>query len=264
MITYAMGALAASPPTDLRRRLERLYFEQDLMVRNEKADRADLRHQLEEFGALKVFERIPFHSDLKGLSGQLHRSARRHGLASDSIQWERGTIQHPPAIPSTLNSAENPGFRLSDLQLAEQIPFILRVTGPAPAIREWVEAWREEQMRITEVDRISPAGKGWRIHGHGFRFREVKFPTLRARDPLELLPQPYSRNPKTLARTEPQLWRLVLQTRAVSPRARPLYRLREQLLLNSARMSFFIAHALRQPGHDESGNLPLPSAPPAS
>lgn len=235
----------------LRAKLERIYYEQDLMIHNQKVDRSDLRHQQKEFEALKVFERIPFQDDIAGLKSGLEDSSRDKGVKLISFKLAPKPRDRSLPVPSSMYSDENPSFKLTDDQLTERIPFQVVVQGDQAAVRAWVKSWPEDQMRLTVLDDVVGARKPirallkdrWQIQAHAFRFREVKFPTLEPRDPLDLLPTWAQRDPDRFAAAEPLLWSYVLKTHAISPAARPLYRLREDILLNDARMSFFMARA---------------------
>jgi hypothetical protein len=244
-------ALTAVEKDRLRWKLETLFNEQDLLIRNQKVDRSDIRHQVKEFEALKVFERIPFKEDIAGLKTSLATTSKERGLELVSFKPLPRARKAPKAVPSALYTDQDPGFRLSDEQLAEEIPFRAVVRGDAAKVRAWVLAWPEEQMRLAEpegrsVDKsIRKLGPDrWEVKAHAFRFRDIKFPALKARDPLELLPAWARRNPDRFAAAEPLLWRFVERTHGISPEAGPLYRNREEMLLNSARLSYFIARAV--------------------
>jgi hypothetical protein len=236
--------LSPSEHDRLRARLERVFFEQDLMIRNQKVEASDLRHQEKEFEALKVFERIPFQDDLPGLRSSLDDSSRDHGLKIASVRFPHRSHREPAAPPSHLLSDERPSFQLTDQQLVDRIPFVAVVEGSEGDVRSWIRSWPDDQLRLAEADEVQPApgsANRWRVKAHAYRFREVKFPTLEPREPLELLPAWARKDPETFARAEPQLWSYVERTHAIRSQALPLYHVREHLLLNGARMSFFIA-----------------------
>jgi len=239
-------ALSSREKDLLRSRLERIYYEQDLMIRNQKVDRSDVKHQEQEFNALKVFERIPFREDIAGLRASLEQSSQEQGLKLGRFKLRPKTSKKPSAIPSKMYSDENPNFKLTNEQLAESIPFEAVVQGNLDAVRAWIHSWPEDQMRIAVAEEPSPRPLGenrWEIHAHAFKFRETRFPTLEPREPLEVLPNWARRHPDRFAQAEPVLWSYVERTHAISSQARPLFELREQMLLNSARMSFFVAQA---------------------
>jgi hypothetical protein len=258
--SIVLTALIASPNTyaestqlqdaRLRSKLERIYYEQEFLIRNERVDRSDLKHQEKQLEALKVFERIPFREDLPGLRSGLDDSARERGLKLISLRRGAKARTQVPPVPSKVYSDQNPPFKLSEEQLLEKIPLTLVVKGERANVLAWMGAWREDQLRLTEpsatraADSIRPAGPGrWSIQARTFRFREVKFPTLEPRDPLSVLPAWAQLDKDRFAKAEPLLWQIVAKTRAISPHARPLFRNREQMQLNAARMSVFLAKA---------------------
>src|SRR4051812_142733 len=65
--------------SELRFRIENLFNEVDLLIKNERADRSDLARQEREAKALKVYDRIPFEADLPGLKRQLAETASAQG-----------------------------------------------------------------------------------------------------------------------------------------------------------------------------------------
>lgn len=234
----------------IRAKLERIYYEQEFMLRNERIDRSDLKHQEKQMEALKVFERIPLREDLPGLRTSLTSSARDHNLKLISLKPVVHAVPRAPRVPSQIYSDQSPPFKLTEEQLIEKIPFTAILEGDRTAVLGWMSSWREDQLRITEPatlraeQSLKPAGPGrWLIRARAFRFREVKFPTLEPRDPVSVLPPWAQANPDRFAKANPLLWELVTKTRAISPQARLLFRNREQMQLNAARMSIFLSKA---------------------
>jgi hypothetical protein len=235
--------------TQLRSRLDRIYYEQDLMIRNARGELADLARQERQFEELKVFERIPFREDIPGLRSDLKDSAREQGLKLLSFKRHQPPRDKTPSILHSMYSDENPRFKLTDEQLAQKIPFTAVVQGDKAAVLKWIAAWPDQQMRLTRPETrdaeasIRPAGSGrWAVRAHAFRFKEAKFPALEPRDPFTLLPAWAQADPERFAQAQPVLWELVAKTRAITPQARPLFRTRERMLLNGARMSYFLRH----------------------
>lgn len=235
----------------LRYRLETLFNEQDLLVRNEKSDRSDIEHQRREFEVLKVYERIPFQEDLPGLRKSLDESARAAGVKVVSFgKRAAAASKRASRVPDSVYTDQKPPFRLRDEHLVEAIPFRARVEGDEASVKRWIESWPEDQMRLAEPEgeplRLAGSeGTGrWEVRARAFRFREIKFPTLKARDPAQLLPRWAVKDPARFAREEPLLAGLVRKIRAVSPQAKPLYRHREDLILSHQRMSFFVSKAV--------------------
>jgi hypothetical protein len=257
LLSVSVTAHSAPAPTSLdakqrdwlRYKLENLFNEQDLMIRNQKVDRSDVEHQRREFTELKVFERIPFREDLPGLRKSIEASTVERGLKLISFN---PLPKHKPTAPRLPESiyTDGPNFKLSNEQLVDEIPFQAVIQGPEAAVTDWIMSWPEDQLRLAEPEGKSialathklPNGK-WEVKAHAFRFRDIKFPTLRPRDPAELLPTWAAGNTQLFAQNEPLLWTFVTRTRAITPQALPLYRNREEMALNAARMSFFISKA---------------------
>jgi hypothetical protein len=257
-LTSSQLALSSTTPAlqpeqhqRLRYKLETLFNEQDLMIRNQKVDHSDVAHQRKELEALKVFERIPYKADIAGLQENLRESSKRRGLKLITFKALQGkTKASAKRVPESLYT-DDPAFRLTPAQLAEEVPFRAVLQGDKPSVLTWMESWPDDQLRLTEPRGGNPdsAIKGlpngqWEIQAHAFRFRDIKFPTLKARDPIELLRREGVRTPETLAQTDPLLWSFVTRIRELAPQARPLYHTREDLLLNSAIMSFFVSKAV--------------------
>lgn len=108
-------------------------------------------------------------------------------------------------------------------------------------------------MRLTELDssrgtlavrKIKPGI--WKIHAHAFRFRNLKFPTLVPRNPRSLLPAWARVDFPAFAKAEPVISGFVTRIEALEPKAEPYYRLREEFLVNDARLSFFLSKAAPQ------------------
>jgi hypothetical protein len=238
--------LSAAQRESLRFRLQNLLNEQVLLVRNRRADESDIRRQEREIQALKIYERIPFQEDLPGLKENLTDSAKTQGLKLIGI---RVTGRSPlgGAIPSQLYTDDG-DFRLKPEQIVTTLRFRATVEGDFSRVRDWIASWRDEQLRLTEAEgdpRPEGAARNrWVVTARAFRFRDVKFPHLMARDPLELLPAWARREQDRFSHTEPLLWELVARIRDVAPEAAPLYRTREQFLLNDARISFFLSKAV--------------------
>jgi hypothetical protein len=235
----------------LRYKLETLFNEQDLLIRNQRVDHSDVAHQLHDFETLKVFQRIPFKPEIQGLRQSLKQSSNDHGLKLIDFKLRpkgRGIPVKP--LPESLYT-DDPVFRLSDDQIADEIPFSVVVQGAPSAVLSWMEAWPEEQMRLTEPEGKSIPGSirnlgnsHWQVQAHAFRFRPIRFPSLMPRDPVALLHKEGIVKPEQLAKQDPLLWSFVTRILEISPQARPLYRGREEMLLNSAQMSFFVAKAV--------------------
>jgi len=237
--------LSQAERASLRYKLENLFNEVDLLIRNQRVDEADVLRQEREMEALKVYERIPFTDDLEGLKEQLSESARQSGVKLERL-LVLGRSKAKRRIPSSLLTDE-PEFRLTPLDVVETLHLQLDARGSESAIQRWTSAWQTEQLRLVEPAVDAPERQGvdrWQIQARTFRFRNIQFPALRPRPPEQLLPAWARRNSSEFARQEPLLWSFVEKVRALTPAALPLYRNRERFLLNGARMDFFLAKAM--------------------
>jgi hypothetical protein len=249
----ALPARAALEPVArdrLRERLQRLYDESDLLVKNRKADRADRKRQEREASYLRLHERIPPEDRLDPLKTELGVSAELHQL--DLIRFElieKSELREPlpPAV------AADAGFRLREDQLVQRIRFRLVARGERSHVERWVRHWGRDLVRLVEPEpgfgrpgiRPVPGRKhGWQVTAVAWRFRDVRFPRLVPRDPLAVLPDWARSDPERFAREEPRLWHLVQATRALVPEARPLFEERRAFLLEQARFEFFLRKSL--------------------
>jgi hypothetical protein len=132
---------------------------------------------------------------------------------------------------------------LSEAHFAEPIPFEAEVAGSRDAVERWIRAWKETQVRYAEPTAAIEAqgGAAWKVRGRAYRFRDVRYPEIRQRDPRGLLPPWARRAPAEFAHREPRLWRFVSETRRLAPSARPLLEIRRELLTLKPRLEFFIA-----------------------
>ncbi len=252
------GHAALTPPSlsdiersRLRYRLENLFNEQDLMIRNQKVDKSDIEHQRKEMEALRVYDRIPFKNDIPGLRTSLVTTAKTHALTIQAFKLLPMPRARPRPVPQWIYTDVQPAFRFSEDQLVKQIPFAVTVRGDEEAVRNWMTSWATDQWRLAEPIRASQkspirkVGAGlYEVSGRAFRFTPVQFPQLRTRDPIALLPAWAAHSPQKFAQQEPMIWDYVTRIRGIAPQARPFYRNRERMLLGSARMSFFISRAV--------------------
>jgi hypothetical protein len=247
----------------LRYKLENLYDEVDLMIRNRDSDVADVHHQERDFRELRAFDRIPLagsaEDSVAALQTELAANARLYGLRLLRLSLV-GRARRPAPVPKAILTSSN--FRLSAEQVAEALELELRVSGDPARVAAWTKSWREELLRVVEPEgeltkgaegRLAKGAEGrlakgaetqepptLKIRARAYRFRDIRFPRLSPRDPLTLLPAWARRDTKAFARAEPTLWRLVAGFQELAPKALPLYRVREDFLLNDARLSFFI------------------------
>jgi len=268
-------ALTEKQRSSLRYHLQNLLNEETLVIRNHRADLSDIRRQEKDFAELRVFDRIPFSRDLKGLKGNLTNSAKLHHLKTRNFRVIRYSTETKKP-PRTIDTS-GPPFHFGTDQLVETIYFQVEVLSsektskklnPADPprqseadwvqsrINDWIKNWSAEQLRITQIDsladsvftraRSAPARLNHRfniqlIRAHAYRFRENRFPELRPSSPLALLPQWAQRNPEILSKDEPLLWHLIQKIQDLRPNTANEYQSRGILLLNNARMDFFLS-----------------------
>ncbi|MCM2278791.1 MAG: hypothetical protein NDJ89_12015 [Oligoflexia bacterium] len=240
-------SVRASPanPASLRYRLENLWNEVDLMVRNESADRADLRRQERQFALLEVYQRIPFEDDLPGLRRQLEASAKAHSLRIRDVTLLSRSAGGRP-LPARLTT-DRESFRLEDSQVAQELRVEISGSGNPARAELWTSSLEDSLLRLVRPDRKhgSPTvskrpGGRWSFRGVAYRFRRIRFPQLRPRDPFTLLPSWAKADPNAFAAREPLLSDYISRIREQIPKTREAYARRGAFLLNSARMQFYL------------------------
>jgi hypothetical protein len=244
--THSFATLGTEQKEGLRFRLENLFNEVDLIIKNQDVDRSDVRRQNKEMEALRVFERIPFQDDLSGLKKQLEMSAHDKGLKLLGISVISRYGQSA-TLPKVVFSDDR-RFRLTADQVAERINFTVKVEGKKEALLRWMQSWRDGQLRLVEADGTPVTElairQNWMIRAHAFRFRKIRFPRLQVRDPFSVLPKWARKDPALFSKKEPLLWSFVNRTRRLTPRAQPFYEIRREFLLNQARLDFFFSKTL--------------------
>jgi hypothetical protein len=242
-------SLADSERASLRYRLENLFNEVDLLVKNQRADISDLRRQEKEIDYLKIYQRIPFQKDLPGLKENLKKSAKNFQLqliAFSPASPVRQGLQKSSPLPRQIFT-DQPTFQLTPDHIVDVIPFSVTIAGNEESVQKWIKSWRTEQMRLVDLRSLKNLQKGkWRIEAQSYRFRNVQFPVLRPRNPREILPAWAKKNPENFSVAEPLLWSFVTRIEALVPKAKPYYEVRRQFLLNDARIHFFLSKATPQ------------------
>ena len=230
----------------LKYKLQNIYNENELLLRNGRVDRSDIRLQERQFSALRVFDRIPFEDKWESLSGELEQSAKSFGIKLIRIERQK-TKKVFLAPPKKVFSDERP-YRLTDDQLAEVIPFRLQITGERSAVDGWIQSWPDKVVRLIESEGTSGKGPNrWLIRAHAYRFRDIRFPEIVPRDPIQFLPASAIKDPSRLASSAPELWKLITDIRQLRKQTASLYRNRGEFLLNGARMVFFVSKS-QSPG----------------
>lgn len=223
----------------LRHRLENIWNEVHLMVRNENSAKIDFDRLQREMRQFRVLERIPLRDNLDGLKEELELSIRSHGLGLTSFKviGRSRSADVPPEL-----FTDSGRFRLSEKQLVEETRIEIRGKGKIDQVYRWISDWKEDLLRVIEPVK-SPeqrAGETWRLQIRAYRFRDIQFPRLKPRDPMQLLPNWARKNPDRFAEQERLLWSLVVKTREMIPKSESAYQMRGKFLLEGARMSFFI------------------------
>ena len=215
-------------------RLNQIFNELDLLIRNQRADRADVLHQKRDIEGLKVYERIPLQENLSGLERELFESTRRSGLKLGRVR----VLEHSPEPEKPPEEIfTDRSFHLSADQLARSMTLEIDVKGAQKNVESWMTSVQDNQMRLVKVldKKLKGHGVVWKLRLKSFQFRDIVFPKLRPRDPKEVL----------LLCSEPDsvLKNLAKKAQALIPRAAPFYENRREFLLNQARLEFFIKNS---------------------
>jgi hypothetical protein len=230
----------------LRSRLEAHFSELDLTVKNHRSEVRDLERQKLEIEQLKVLERIPFEEKIPELKKELAESASSFRVKVSGFQKKGHSSIGTRPVPDKIFSDER--FRLDPTLTAQEVHFTLTADGDRAAVQKWLASLPTEQMRLVELKKLEPLNnRQFIVRAHAFRFRPIEFPKIEVRDPSVHLPGWAKKNPQAFAESEPLLWSFVTQARELKAQAEPLYATRRQVLLNSARMAFFLSKALPKP-----------------
>lgn len=241
--------LSPTERESVRFRLQNLFNEADLAIKNQKVNESDQRRIEREFEALRVYDRIPRHEEWASLKQQLDRSAKLEGLKLNSLKKIKSQAPKPARVPESIYS-DGSRFQLTEDQVAEPVLFEAEVQGSRDGVRRWIQAWRETQVRYAETEggRAVTATKedGFIVKGRAFKFRDIRFPKIKQRDPFSVLPDWAKRDPKAFAQDEPRLWKYVTDTRELAPQAHPLLASRREFLTLKARLEFYIGKTARK------------------
>ena len=212
-------------------RLNQIYNELDLLIRNQRSDRADVLHQNRDFEGLKVYERIPMQENLIGLQHQLFESTQRNGLKLGRVRILEHSPQ-PEKVPEEIITDRS--FHLSADQIARTVFLEMDVKGTRKNLESWMSSVQDNQMRLVKVlDKKLKSHAGiWKVHIKSYQFRDIVFPRLRPRNPKEVL--------SLCSEKDSALENLAEKAQALIPRAAPFYENRREFLLNQARLEFFI------------------------
>jgi hypothetical protein len=260
-------ALSESERSSLRFRLENIWNEVDVTVRNSNADKKDVQRQEREFKALQVFTKIPLATanatKPSAVNADIKKSLQRFGLKlNDSKLLDSSKPDRP--IPAVMPQ-DAQSFRFTEDQLAQKLRLELTLTGSKKQLQEWMDSWNaaiepESQVQpaataptpylewdpaaLTTLPEMLSENK-WKVHVLAYYFRDIQYPKLQPQDPLQVLPDWAKKNPELFKAQEPLLWGLVEKTQATAPKALPGYETKARFQLNAARMSFFTSKVIR-------------------
>ena len=246
-------ALSDSERRSLRYHLQNLTNQFELLMSNQKVDEADLAKQGRTVAALKIYERIPFSPKLAELKKELLESAKEASIQIHQFQprtQPRKSPNHSLAPMPKTYSVQDGFFRPKPSQFVQERPFLLLVSGSSKEVEAWIRSWKENLMRLVELERLETVSAKnnssrtqYRIRAHAFQFKKVDFPKIippRARD---YLPQWAQANPDKFSQKEPTLWDFVVRSEKLRPLTPPLYQTRGRFLMEGARIDFFLSKA---------------------
>lgn len=252
-IQESQSELTEAQRSSLRFRLENIWNEVDLLVRNANSDRLDVQRQEREFKVFGIFQKIP----IGAVEPALKSFASAYGLNIEKLKVVDVSKPDRPLPEAVYTDGE--GYRLSDDQIAERVRVELTIVGTKDQVQQWMDHWGDvrnpehpssgaETSIYVEWDpqasRTLPDSlpqSRWRIHAQVYRFRDIQYPPLKSREPLEILPEWARKNQVLFKSKEPLLWSFVEKTHALLPKALPQFDLKRKFMLNSARMNFFIS-----------------------
>jgi hypothetical protein len=259
--------LSESERSSLRFRLENIWNEVDLTVRNSNADKKDVQRQEREFKALQVFTKFPLASanatKPAAVNADIKKSLQRFGLQlSESKILDSSKPDRP--IPAVM-PPDAQGFHFTEDQLAQKLRLELTLTGTKKQLQEWMNSWN---AAIEPESQVKPAATAptpymewdpaalttlpemlsenqWKVHVLAYYFRDIQYPKLQPQDPMQILPDWAKQNPDLFKAQEPLLWGLIEKTKATAPQSLPGYEVKGRFQLNAARMSFFTSKVVR-------------------
>ncbi len=260
-------ALGDSERSSLRFRLENIWNEVDLMVRNANADRKDVQRQEKEFKALQVYTKLPIASEnttkQATITSDLGKSIQRFGLKLGELKLLAASKPDRP-VPETM-PLDAQSFRFTEDQLVQKIRLTLTLNGTKKQLQDWMNSWNAivepespdapSKIAVTPYLEWDPAAlttlpemlteNQWKVYVQAYYFRDIRYPKLRPQDPLQILPDWARKNPELFKAQEPFLWGLIEKTQASIPQSLPGYETKARFALNSARMTFFTAKVIR-------------------
>ncbi|MGZ3689447.1 MAG: hypothetical protein ACXWPM_04415 [Bdellovibrionota bacterium] len=237
------GKLTPAIRESLRYRLENLFNEVDLVIRNEHSDQSDLRKLERQWKSFHVENRIPLESSPPQLQAQFESFAQEAGVEITKIQI-LPSGERRPILPKSLCTDAPTRLKLNDEQIVETLPLLATVHARDTLVKGWIDRWPSYGGRLFVVDELKMVHSGvWSIRAHAFRFWPIAFPRLYPQKPEALLPSWARSHPGVFAKAEPRLSSYVAKIKELTPQTTAGYRTKAQVLLEDARMSFFLSHA---------------------
>lgn len=232
----------------LRFHLENLWNEVHLIVLNEKSETLDVKRQERELQFFQIFDRIPFSRKTETLRKELNASAQEHQIQLIALEIHP-IKKDPPPIPKEVYT-NTQRFHFSEDQLVEKLQILIIAKNTVAKTESWTNLWSKQLLRLVILDSLAPLNKSSnqvQILAHAFRFRQVQFPRLRPRQPVELLPAWAQKNLETFSKNEPFLWSFVTRIEEWKPKTKTAYENRRRFFLNDERMSFYLHQAKEIP-----------------
>lgn len=253
--------LSESERGSLRFRLENIWNEVDLLVRNAATDKKDVQKQEKEFKALQVYTKFPVASadatKPSAVNADLKKSLQRFGLTLNESKLLDSSKPDRPLLAVMPQDAKE--FKFTEDQLVQKLRMELTLTGTKRQLQDWMNSWNTvtepvspdkpsatpashylewDPAALTTLPEMLSETK-WKVHVLAYYFRDIQYPKLQPQDPLQILPDWAKKNPEQFKAQEPLLWGLVEKTQATVPQALPGYETKARFALNSERMKFF-------------------------
>ncbi len=247
LLLSALGSAATQPPArphssadSLRIQLQTVLNDAELAIRNRNSMKQSLERQSRDIGYLKVFERIPFDDRRQQLREELTQSAEEFGVTLVELRYAspRARDLKIPKIPKALYT-DDPPFQPDPGALVRELGMTIDARGESAKIEAWMKSWPEAVLRWVEplrAPRPSGVAGRWKIDARAYTFLKLPAPAVRIRDPRELLPLGFQ--------ADPSLSSLVARIEKIRPEAEPFLKGRGDMLLDRARLEFFLRKSL--------------------
>jgi hypothetical protein len=236
--------------------LENLHNGFELLIRNQKVDQLDFKKQARDLEALKVYERIPFQPETQALKKSLIAHGKTAGFPVTGVTFLPSSLppSRPHSMPQTLH-IKGEFFHPAPEQFVQEVRFKFQVSGSRALIQRWTQTWKDDLMRLVELDSISESASVaslYEVQAHAFQFKKVKYPKIIPPHAVEYLPAWAQANPKVFSQQEPALWSWVTRSEKLRPLTPTLYEKRGEFLLEAAHLEFFLAHSMNKTSNKKS------------